>query len=117
MNAHTARQYRHDLRPTQWQALRFFAEHPGSTIAEFARSRRSTSGSASLLVNRLVERGFMARACGRNVSLQLMEAGWNVLRHDPRSDLEQSLAELTDQEAGELDRLLEQLTDRLDTHR
>ncbi|WP_200338652.1 MarR family winged helix-turn-helix transcriptional regulator [Rhodovibrio sodomensis] len=100
MNAHAARQYRHDLRPTQWQALRFFAGHPGSTITEFARARRSSTGSASVLVKRLVERGLVARTGGRNVSLQLTHAGWDVLRHDPRSDLEQGLAELTDPGGG-----------------
>jgi DNA-binding MarR family transcriptional regulator len=68
-------------------------------------------------VKRLVARGLVARTGGRNVSLQLTEFGWDQLRHDPRSCLEkQGLAELTDQEAGELDRLLEQLTEQLDAH-
>ncbi|MBK1671316.1 hypothetical protein CKO28_25275 [Rhodovibrio sodomensis] len=103
MNVHAARQYRHDLRPTQWQALRLFARHSGSTITEVARSKRSSSGSPSVLVKRLVARGLVARTGGRNVSLQLTESGWDLLRHDPRSCLEkQGPAELTDQEAGEL---------------
>lgn len=87
---------RDPLPPAQWQALRYFAHAPRETrtLSGFARHRRSTMGTASTTVSRLVEQGYLQRgeAGGeRNVGLRPTPAGWAILKDDPLHDVADAL--------------------------
>lgn len=89
---YAASAYREDLRPAQWQALRFFAAASPAerNVTSFAAWRGATSGSTSVLVSKLVERGYLARRDphgNRNVDLQITDKARHVLHNDPFDDL------------------------------
>ena len=73
------------------------------------------SSNASRLVDRLQEKGFVIRCTNdtdkRSVNVQITEKGLNTLRQiDARADvLEESLQNITKDEARELNRLLDKL--------
>jgi DNA-binding MarR family transcriptional regulator len=77
--------------------LRFFATaSPGArNVTGFARWRGTTNGSTSILVSRLVERGYLARGdshSNRNVDLQITDKARRALRNDPFEDLKAATA-------------------------
>ena len=83
-----ANSYRNELRPAQWQALRFFAtaDPRDRTLTGFARHRRSTIGTTSITVSQLVDRGYRVRGDPqgqRNVDLRVSDKGMAALEHDP----------------------------------
>ena len=110
MRLYQATGYRADLRPAQWQALRFFATAPAAqrTVSELARARASTMGTTSITVTALVDRGLLERAAGhRNFGLKVTPAGLQLLDDaDPARKLETTIAELPAGERATLDRAL-----------
>jgi DNA-binding MarR family transcriptional regulator len=89
---YAASAYRDGLRPAQWQALRFFATASPDerNVTDFARWRGTTNGSTSILVSKLVERGYLARGdshSNRNVDLRITDKARRALRNDPFEDL------------------------------
>ena len=98
MRLYHAAAYTHELRPAQWQALRFFATAPAErrTLADFAQARASTMGTTSVTVTALVNRGFLERSSRyRNVGLQITEKGKRYLEEgDPAKELANVIADL-----------------------
>lgn len=118
MRLYQATGYRADLRPAQWQALRFFATAPAAqrTVSELARARASTMGTTSITVTALVDRGLLERAAGhRNVGLKVTPAGLQLLDDaDPARKLETTIAELPAGERATLDRALSDIISALE---
>ena len=89
-----------DLRPSQWHALRYFANAGPDerTLTHFARARATTMGTASITVSGLVEKGLMTRGRdGRNVDLEVSDEGWRLLEsHDPYRHFAAALERLSD---------------------
>lgn len=118
---HLANSYRNELRPAQWQALRFFAhaEPHERTLTGFARHRRSTIGTTSITVSQLVDRGYLVRGDPRgqrNVDLRVSEKGLRALETDPMKELEDALARLPGPQREELMAGLQAVNDVLDPH-
>lgn len=89
---YAASAYRDGLRPAQWQTLRFFATAASDerNVTGFAAWRGTTNGSTSILVSKLVERGYLSRGdsyTNRNVDLHVTEKARRALRNDPFEDL------------------------------
>jgi DNA-binding MarR family transcriptional regulator len=104
---HLANSYRNDLRPAQWQALRFFATAAPRerTLTGFARHRRSTIGTTSITVSQLVDRGYLERgdpAGLRNVDLRVSQKGLDALKHDPLNELEAAIAGLPERQRDQV---------------
>lgn len=93
-----SRGFTEDLRPSQWQALRFFAQAAPEerSLTAFAKARAKTLGTASITVSGLVEKGLMTRAqSGRNVGLEVSPRGLELLqRSDPYRSFEHVLERL-----------------------
>lgn len=110
--------YTNDLRPAQWQALRFFAEAPADkrSLADFAHARASTMGTASITVSKLVERGFLERAHQhRNVDVRITEQGRQYLeKGDPAKGLAWAIDDLPPQERQALDIALDRIIESLE---
>jgi len=118
---HLANSYRNELRPAQWQALRFFAtaDPRDRTLTGFARHRRSTIGTTSITVSQLVDRGYLLRGdprSQRNVDLRVSDKGLAALEHDPMKELENALAGLPDGQREELLNGLQVINRQLDPH-
>jgi DNA-binding MarR family transcriptional regulator len=118
MRRYTALGYSGDLRPAQWQALRFFAESPAKlrTVSALAQARASTMGTTSITVSALVARGLLARStAGRNVGLTVTELGHARLRAaDPANRLTAAIAALPEADRAALARTLTHLLGALD---
>ncbi|MDZ7712840.1 MAG: MarR family winged helix-turn-helix transcriptional regulator [Rhodovibrio sp.] len=116
-----ANSYRNELRPAQWQALRFFAraDPRDRTLTGFARHRRSTMGTTSITVSQLVDRGYLERgdpSGQRNVDLRVSEKGLKTLEHDPIKELEDALDRLPEQQRDQLLAGLRLVNETLDPH-
>jgi DNA-binding MarR family transcriptional regulator len=116
---HLANSYRDNLRPAQWQALRFFAgaDVRERTLTGFARHRRSTMGTASMTVSQLVERGYLERGdprAQRNVDIRISDKGRQALRNDPLTELEAAVGGLPEQDQTDLLETLRRITAELD---
>jgi DNA-binding MarR family transcriptional regulator len=116
-----ANSYRNELRPAQWQALRFFAQADPRerTLTGFARHRRSTIGTTSITVSQLVDRGYLERGDPngqRNVDLRVSEKGLQALAHDPMKELEDALDRLPEPQREQLLAGLKLVNERLDPH-
>jgi DNA-binding MarR family transcriptional regulator len=98
--------YAGELRPAQWQALRYFDQAPEGerTLTAFARARATTMGTASMTVSGLVERGLMERGHGeRNVGLRVSPAGKRLLEtQDPYRRFARAVAELPEEQRAAL---------------
>lgn len=108
------RAYRRELRPAQWDALRFFAYTPEQrrTVSGFAAYRETTIGTASITISQLVERGLLQRgvsAGGRNVRMAVTEQGRALLEVDPLQDLVGMIGQLDASDRAALGRGLAQL--------
>lgn len=118
MRLYNALAYTSDLRPAQWQALRFFATAPQEerTISAFARARASTMGTTSITVTALVNRGFLERSHrSRNVGLHLTEKGQHYVKnYDPAKPVSQTLASLAPEKRHALEDALDQMAASLD---
>ena len=113
---HVRNGFRNSLRPAQWQALRFYRDHPGAPLRELARDRHSTVSAASIAVSKLVQRGLLLRTRGkgtRNVGLHVSERGQAWLADDPLEDVKQALADLTQAELRQLLSCLSKVHDGL----
>lgn len=121
MRLYNSTAYTNDLRPAQWQALRYFATAPAEerTLSHFAQARASTIGTTSVTVTNLVKRGLLERSRrDRNVGLQITEKGWRYLETgDPAKNLINVITELPVEERQVLDdavaRIIENLEDTL----
>lgn len=116
-----ANSYRNELRPAQWQALRFFAhaDPRDRTLTGFARHRRSTIGTTSITVSQLVDRGYLERGDPngqRNVDLRVSEKGLRALEHDPMKELEDALDRLPQPQREQLLAGLKLVNETLDPH-
>jgi DNA-binding MarR family transcriptional regulator len=116
-----ANSYRNELRPAQWQALRFFAQADPRerTLTGFARHRRSTIGTTSITVSQLVDRGYLERGDPngqRNVDLRVSEKGLQALEQDPMKELEDALNRLTEPQREQLLAGLKLVNETLDPH-
>lgn len=118
MRVYKASAYTQDLRPVQWEALRYFATVPPEerTVTAFARARASTMGTTSVTITRLVKRGLLDRTGDRrNVGLQITESGQTLLNEaDPANCVSEALSELSWVEQEVFGRALEHLLERLE---
>jgi len=117
---HFRNSYRDNLRPAQWQALRYFASASQSnrSLTAFARYRRSTMGTASMTVSQLVDRGYLERGDPegqRNVGLRVTEQGWRALENDPMNELVAAIGDLPSGEIRSLRDAVNQVAHTLDT--
>jgi DNA-binding MarR family transcriptional regulator len=75
------------LHPAQLHTLQRLAEHPASSLAELAERTHTDPSSASVVVQRLVERGLVARREAaydrRRIELDITAAGRTLLRRAP----------------------------------
>ncbi|MBP2299222.1 MarR family winged helix-turn-helix transcriptional regulator [Azospirillum picis] len=89
------------LYPAQWTALRYFAEAtPQSrTAAGLMRYQNMAMSPVARTVRALVEKGLVARTPnpkdGRSDLIELTPMGRELLRLDPRNDLEALLGKVT----------------------
>ena len=103
-----------DLKPAQWAALRFLSRAPETsrTNKAFARYHRTTTGTVTVTLKTLTEKGLIAREADphdkRVVRFELTDAGRALLRQDPFRDLVQTVASLSQVQR-------DQLTDVLST--
>lgn len=77
------------VRPAQLLALRKLAERPAASLAELAERTHTDPSSASVVVQRLVERGLVARtpadADRRRIALAITPAGRALVRRAPET--------------------------------
>jgi DNA-binding MarR family transcriptional regulator len=75
------------LHPAQLHTLQRLSEHPASSLAELAERTHTDPSSASVVVQRLVERGLVARTEAphdrRRIELDITGAGRTLLRRAP----------------------------------
>ncbi|MEM8595840.1 MAG: MarR family transcriptional regulator [Pseudomonadota bacterium] len=77
------------LKPAQWSALRYLARAPASarTNRAFARYHHTTTGTVTLTLKSLTDRGLLERQPdpkdGRVVRFDVTEAGHLTLQDDP----------------------------------
>ena len=96
-----ALQFAHGLNPAQWEALRFlgranrYSRSP-STLAEYLGT---TKGTASQTLRALETKGYVRRgrdcADRRGVSLEITDAGRELLALDPIRDVEGAISALS----------------------
>lgn len=110
------------LPPAQVHTLRQLGERPAASLAELAERTHTDPSSASIVVQRLVERGLVARTAAsddrRRTELAVTTAGRAVLRRAPFSAADrvaEALAEIGPQRAATLTRGLEALARALRT--
>ena len=110
------------LPPAQVHTLRQLGERPAASLAELAERTHTDPSSASIVVQRLVERGLVARTAAsddrRRTELAVTSAGRAVLRRAPFSAADrvaEALAEIGPQRAATLTRGLEALARALRT--
>lgn len=113
MRLYQATAYRDELRPAQWQALRYFATAPVAqrTVSGLARARASTMGTTSITVTGLVDRGLLQRGAGsRNVGLRVTDAALRLLEEaDPARTLSTAIAEIPQVERACFDQALSRI--------
>ncbi len=96
------------LRPTQWTALRFFAnsEDRARTVGNFARYNKTSPSSASQTINALVARNLLERVQVENDRrthrLAVTPEGHVLLRSDPLSHLVEAIKEMPEGRRFEL---------------
>ncbi len=110
------------LPPAQVHTLRQLGDRPAASLAELAERTHTDPSSASIVVQRLVERGLVARTAAsddrRRTELSVTTAGRAVLRRAPFSAADrvaEALAEIGPQRAATLTRGLEALARALRT--
>ena len=110
------------LPPAQVHTLRQLGERPATSLAELAERTHTDPSSASIVVQRLVERGLVARTAAsddrRRTELAVTSAGRAVLRRAPYSAADrvaEALSEIGPQRAATLTRGLEALARALRT--
>ena len=104
------------LPPAQVHTLRQLGQAPVASLAELARRTHTDPSSASVVVQRLVERGLVARTPAaddrRRIELAPTAAGRAILRRLPghtSERIEEAVAALGEQRAALLARRLEDL--------
>jgi DNA-binding MarR family transcriptional regulator len=119
MRLYNSTAYTNDLRPAQWQALRYFANAPTEerTLSHFAQARASTMGTTSVTVTALVKRGLLERSRrDRNVGLQITEKGRRYLEtSDPAKSLANVIADLPVEERQVLDGAVARIIDTFES--
>lgn len=110
------------LHPAQLHTLQRLAEHPASSLAELAERTHTDPSSASVVVQRLVERGLVARSEAphdrRRIELDITTAGRTLLRRAPAGTADRlaaAAAELGPTRAASLARGLRALSQALRT--
>ena len=121
MRLYNSTAYTNDLRPAQWQALRYFATAPAEerTLSHFAQARASTIGTTSVTVTNLVKRGLLERSRrDRNIGLQITEKGRRYLESgDPARSLANVIADLPVKERQALDDAVARIIDTFESTR
>lgn len=112
------------LRPTQWTALRFFAntEERTCTVGNFARHNKTSPSSASQTINALVARNLLERVQigvdRRSHRLGVTAEGRKMLRSDPLGHLVEAIKEMPEAQrfdlADHLQFLLIRMLDRFE---
>lgn len=105
--------YQGGLRPPQWEALRFFANNPGTPLSEFAKWRRSTMGTTSTTVSQLVERGLLTREGERNVGVRPTHLGEELLSKNPLHAFQRAIEDLPPGEKRFFRNTMEKIIDRV----
>lgn len=112
---------RHGMHPAQLHALQQLADRPAKSLAELAERTHTDPSSVSVVVQRLVERGFVTRTAAaadrRRTELAVTHAGRAMLRRAPQSPerhLERALQAIGEREAASLARKLAALAAALD---
>jgi len=104
------------VHPAQLHVLQRLAERPARSLAELAERTHTDPSSASVVVQRLVERGMVARVAAaddrRRTELSLTAAGRAIVRRAPVSAaqrLDEALGSLGDRDGAALVRTLTSL--------
>ena len=105
--------YKEGLRPSQWEALRFFANNPGTPLSEFAKWRKSTMGTTSMTVSQLVERGLLTREGGRNVGIRPTALGKKLLSENPLDAFQRAIETLPAGERRSFRNIMEKIIDQV----
>ncbi|MEM9223791.1 MAG: MarR family transcriptional regulator [Pseudomonadota bacterium] len=104
-----------DLKPAQWSALRYLAHAAPSarTNRAFAAFHQTTTGTVTLTLKTLVEKGLLCResdpADKRLVRFELTRAGAEALADDPLKSLAQSIEALGREQRAQLADILTEL--------
>ncbi len=117
MRRYLQRNYHRGMHPAQWSALRYFhlAGPNKRTLSDFARSHRTTMGTASTTVSTLVGKGFLIKR-GFRGPIELTDEGRAVLKDDPLDEVADTLAQLDDTGSQWAEHVLLKLADRLDAN-
>jgi len=116
MRRYLQRNYHRGLHPAQWSALRYFnlAGPNQRTLSDFARSHRTTMGTASTTVSTLVGKGYLIKR-GFRGPIELTDDGRALLRHDPLDEVADTLAQLDSDGSQWTEHVLLKLAERLDS--
>lgn len=96
------------LKPAQWSALRYLARAPASarTNSAFAAYHHTTTGTVTLTLKALTEKGLLSRAADphdrRVVRFDVTEAGRAMLQSDPIQGLVNAVAALPEKQRADL---------------
>ncbi len=108
-----------ELKPAQWAALRYLARAAPTarTNRAFARYHRTTTGTVTLTLKALFEKGLLRRESDpgdkRLVRFEVTKAGREALRHDPLKTLASAIAALRPERRAQLtDALTDLLIER-----
>ena len=100
------------LKPAQWSALRYLSRSQPSarTNRAFAQYHHTTTGTVTLTLKALTEKGLVKRAPdpkdGRVVRFDVTKEGHAVLENDPINHLVHSISALSDDERARLTDIL-----------
>ena len=117
MRRYLQRNYHRGMHPAQWSALRYFhlAGPNKRTLSDFARSHRTTMGTASTTVSTLVGKGFLIKR-GFRGPIELTDEGRAVLKDDPLDEVADTLARLDETGSRWAEHILLDLADRMDAN-
>lgn len=97
-----------ELKPAQWAALRYLAKAAPTarTNRAFARYHQTTTGTVTLTLKALFEKGLLRRESDpedkRLVRFEITKAGRQALRHDPLKTLTSAIAALDPEQRAQL---------------
>ncbi|MEM9761814.1 MAG: MarR family transcriptional regulator [Pseudomonadota bacterium] len=100
------------LKPAQWAALRYLAHAPASarTNSAFARYHHTTTGTVTLTLKVLTEKGMLERKPdpddGRVVRFDVTQAGLTMLEGDPVHSLVAAVDALSPEDRARLTDIL-----------
>ena len=111
----TQASYRAGMPPSQWSALRYFAESPAEqrTLTTFARRHRVTMGTASSTISALVKKGYLVKR-GFRGPIDVTDSGRDMLARDPINQVREAVGAVPPERRAEAEAFLQQLCRRFD---